>query len=362
MARTAIVAAMAVAALACGIGAEPTLTPTPSPSPTDTPAASEPSARGAPLLPSVSHIIASVKPSVVSIATTSQVERCGPFFGCVIVQENSAGTGVIFHTDGLIVTNDHVIANAVSITVNLVDERTFMAEVVGRDPLSDLAVVRIPGGGYPAAEFAAPDELREGDWVIAIGNALALVGGPTVTLGIVGALDRSITTDAGRLYDVIQTDAGVNPGNSGGPLVDLNGRVVGINSARAQGGEGIGFAVSAFTVVPVVESIVEHGRVVFGWIGVGARDVTPVIAAQEGLPVSRGAMVSSLRRGGPAARAGMRNGDIIVAVDGAEVDSVKQLQREMRRYAIGHEAEVRVVRGSDTLAFRVRLEEQPRSP
>ena len=161
---------------------------------------------------------------------------------------------------------------------------------------------------------------------------------------------------------MIQTDAGVNPGNSGGPLVDLNGRVVGINSARAQGGEGIGFAVSAFTVVPVVESIVEHGRVVFGWIGVGARDVTPVIAAQEGLPVSRGAMVSSLRRGGPAARAGMRNGDIIVAVDGAEVDSVKQLQREMRRYAIGHEAEVRVVRGGDTLGFRVRLEEQPRSP
>ena len=310
----------------------------------------------------MTQVVARVKPSVVSISTTSLVERCGLFFGCVTVEEDGAGTGVIFDSDGLIVTNDHVIENAVRITVHLVDERTFEAAIVGRDPVSDLAVVKIPGEGYPAVEFASPDELREGDWVIAIGNALALVGGPTVTLGIVGALDRSITTASGHLYDMIQTDAGINPGNSGGPLVDLDGRVVGINTARAQGGEGIGFAVSTFTVVPVVESILEHGRVVFGWIGVGVRDVTPVIASQEGLPVSRGAMVSSLELGGPAERAGMRFGDVIVSVDGVEVNSVKQFQREVLRHPIGHEADVRVMRDGEAVSFRVRLEVQPRFP
>ena len=336
-------------------------TPTPLP-PTDTPAAPQPATAAFPLLPSVSQVVARVKPSVVSISTTSLVERCGLFFGCVTVEEDGAGTGVIFDSDGIIVTNDHVIENAVRITVHLVDERTFEAAIVGRDPVSDLAVVKIPDEGYPAVEFAPPDTLREGDWVIAIGNALALVGGPTVTLGIVGAVDRSITTASGHLYDMIQTDAGINPGNSGGPLVDLDGRVVGINTARAQGGEGIGFAVSTFTVVPVVESILEHGRVVFGWIGVSVRDVTPVIASQEGLAVSRGALVSSLEIGGPAERAGIRFGDVIVSVDGVEVNSVKQFHREILRHPIGHEADLRVMRDGEAVSFRVTLEVQPRFP
>lgn len=356
---SAIIVATAFVSLACSVNPEPTPTPVP---PTATAAIAQPTPAASPLLPSVSDVVARVKPSVVSISTTALVERCGLFFGCVTVEEDGAGTGVIFDSGGLIVTNDHVIENAVRITVHLVDERTFEAAIVGRDPVSDLAVVKIPGEGYPAVEFASLDELREGDWVIAIGNALALVGGPTVTLGIVGALDRSITTESGHLYDVIQTDAGINPGNSGGPLVDLSGRVVGINTARTQGGDGIGFAVSAVTVVPVVESILEHGRVVFGWIGVGVRDVTPVIAAQEELPVSRGAMVSSLQLDGPAARAGIRFGDVIVAVEGVPVESSKQFQGEVRRYPIGHEAEVRVVRESETMSFRVPLEVQPRLP
>lgn len=354
----ATIATLALLASACS-DPEPTQTPIP---PTDTPAAAQPLPAASPLLPSVSQVVARVKPSVVTISTTSLIERCGLFFGCVTVEEDGAGTGVIFDSKGLIVTNDHVIENAVRITVHLVDERTFEAAIVGRDPVSDLAVVKIPGEGYPAVEFATPDELSEGDWVIAIGNALALVGGPTVTLGIVGALDRSITTASGHLYDMIQTDAGINPGNSGGPLVDLEGRVVGINTARAQGGEGIGFAVSAFTVVPVVESILEHGRVVFGWIGVGVRDLTPVIASQEGLPVSRGAMVSSLEVGGPAERAGMRFGDVIVSVDGVEVNSVKQFQREVLRHPIGHKADVLVMRDGEAVSFRVELVVQPRFP
>ena len=302
-----------------------------------------------------------VKPSVVSIVVSTLVEQCDFFFGCRTVEQDSAGTGIIFDPEGLIVTNNHVVAGADRITVILVDERTFEAELVGRDPASDLAVIKIPQGNYDTVEFADPDRLRVGDWVIAIGNALALEGGPTVTLGIVGALDRAIDTEGSRLFDMIQTDAAINPGNSGGPLVNLDGQVVGVNTARTQGGEGIGFAVSTFTVVPVVGSILEHGRVVFAWLGVGVRDVTPVIAAQEDLSVSRGVLVvSGVGPEGPATLAGILPGDVIVAFDGTEVNTVKQLQRAIRGYDIGHETEVTIVRGGDTRDFNVTLEEQPR--
>ena len=143
-------------------------------------------------------------------------------------------------------------------------------------------------------------------------------------------------------------------------MVNLEGLVVGINTARTPGGEGIGFAVSTFTVVPVVASILEHGRVVFAWLGVDVRDVTPVIAAQNDLSVSRGVLVSRVRPEGPAAPAGLRAGDVIVAFDGAEVNTVKQLQKALRGYNIGHETEVTIVRGDDTRNLRVILEEQPR--
>ena len=357
--------------LACSTGVDPTATPTvtatPAPTATATPtviptpssAATAVSPVAGPLLPSVSEVVAIVKPAVVSIAVQTLIEQCD-FFGCRTVVQDSAGTGVIFDSKGLIVTNNHVVEGASRITVILVDERTFEAELVGRDPASDLAVIRIPQNDYAAVEFAEPDRLRVGDWVIAIGNALALDGGPTVTLGIVGALDRVIDTEDSRLFDMIQTDAAINPGNSGGPLINLEGQVVGINTARTQRGEGIGFAVSTFTVIPVVESILEHGRVIFAWLGVGVRDVTPVIASQEDLSVNRGVLVASVDSGGPAARSGIRVGDVIIAFDGTEVNNVKQLQRAIRGYDIGHDTEVTIVRGDDTKDYQVTLEEQPR--
>ena len=349
--------------LACSTGADPTAMPTATADSSSAATATlttPPPATGGPLLPSVSQVVTKVKPSVVSIVVTTLIEQCDFFFGCRNVEQDSAGTGVIFDPEGLIVTNNHVVAGADEITVILVDERTFKAELVGRDPASDLAVIKIPQDSYAAVEFADPDRLMVGDWVIAIGNALALDGGPTVTLGIVGALDRAIATEGSRLFDMIQTDAAINPGNSGGPLVNLDAQVVGINTARTQGGEGIGFAVSTFTVAPVVESILEHGRVVFAWLGVGVRDVTPVIAAQEDLSVSRGVLVSSVEPEGPAAPAGIHADDVITAFDGAEVNTVKQLQMAIRGYNIGHETEVTIVRGDDTRNFRVTLEEQPR--
>lgn len=314
-----------------------------------------------PQLPSVPEVVKDVKPSVVSIVVNTLMEQCDFFFGCRLIDQDNAGTGVIFDSEGLIVTNNHVVSEADSITVILVDERIFEAEIVGHDPASDLAVIKIPDGNYPAIEFADPSILEVGHWVIAIGNALALEGGPTVTMGIVGALDRSIMTQDSRLFDMIQTDAAINPGNSGGPLVNLDGQVVGINTARSQSGDGIGFAVSTFTVIPVVESILEHGRVVFSWLGVGVRDVTPVIAAQQDLSVSRGVFVSMVQPDGPAVAAGMRAGDIITRFDTKEVSNVKQLQKAVREYSIGHKAEVTIMRGNKTETLQVTLEEQPRS-
>ena len=311
-------------------------------------------------LPSISEIVSKVKPSVVSIAIESNIEQCDFFFGCRDVEQNGQGTGVLFDESGLIVTNNHVVSDADKITVVLNDERKFVAELIGNDPTSDLAVIKIPEDNYDAIPFAEPDELMVGDWVIAIGNALALSGGPTVTMGIVGALDRIIDTEGGRLFNMIQTDAAINQGNSGGPLINLQGEVVGINTARNSQGEGIGFAVSSFTVIPVVSSIIENGRVIFGWIGVGVKDVTPILAAQEELETNRGVFITNLTSNGPASQSGIRIGDVITAFNGIEVKNVKQLQKVVRGYEIGTKAELKVVRGKRNHNLSITVEEQPR--
>jgi S1-C subfamily serine protease len=293
----------------------------------------------------------------VTIAVVAEVEECDFYFRCRIVQENSAGTGVIFDPIGHIVTNNHVVEGATHIGIILSDGRGFEAEIVGRAPAYDLAVVKIPGEGFPAVDFSDPDGLRVGDWVIAIGNALSLPGGPTVTLGIVGALDRALVVGENYLFDLIQTDAAINNGNSGGPLINLDGEVVGINTAKEPGASGIGFSVSSFTVVPVVESILEHGRVVFAALGVEVVDMTPVIASREGISAQRGAWVKFVVPGSGAAAAGILPGDVIVAINGEELDNVKDLQKRVRSYAIGEEAEVTVVRGDETKTLRVTLQE-----
>ena len=207
--------------------------------------------------PSIADIVEKAKPSVVSLSVQTEETLCDIFGRCWIDQREAQGTGVIITCDGYIATINHVVADAIEIQVFLVDERVFQAKLIGRDPASDLALIKIPDGEYPALTFADPDALRVGDWVIAIGNALALPGGPTVTIGIVGALDRTIATDDSSLFNMIQTDAAINPGNSGGPLIDLHGNIGGINTAKTQSGEGIGFSVNAFDVIPVMESLKE---------------------------------------------------------------------------------------------------------
>ena len=228
-------------------------TPLPSPSPTTASNTTESFS-----LPSITEVVEAVKPAVVSVmvGTVSYNIFLQP------VPTEQAGSGVIIDDRGYIITNNHVVEGAESITVTLTDGRAFDATLTGTDPLTDLAVIKIEGDSLPTVEFSKSSEVEVGEWVVAIGNALALKGGPTVTVGVISALGRTIEAESGwSLYDVIQTDAAINPGNSGGPLINLQGEVVGINTAKISAIDvaGVGFAVSADTASPVVDELINRG-------------------------------------------------------------------------------------------------------
>ena len=309
-------------------------------------------------LPSVASVVEAVRPSVVNI--TTRVETGSFIFRTFGGTGN--GTGVIIHSDGYLVTNYHVVNGATRIVVTMDDGSHFEASVVGVDPATDLAVLLIQGDGpFPALSFAPPDSVRVGDWAIAIGNALGLPGGPSVTLGVVGAIDRSLTTQQQSLTDLIQTDAAINEGNSGGPLVDLNGEVIGINTAVVRGAQGMGFSVSSFTVVPVVQSILQYGRVRWPWMGVGISDITAPMALQLDLEDRRGVLIGRVWPDSPAQEAGILTGDILINLDGHAIDSLRTLQRVMREeLSVGDEVLAVSLREGQPIELLVKLAEMPR--
>ena len=317
-------------------------------------------------LPNIADTVERVRPAVVSIvARTVSRDRFGrqsTGFG--------SGTGVIFDESGLVLTNNHVIEGGVEITVTQDDGTQVEAEIIGADRLSDLAVLRLPGDGYPSLPLRENGSLRAGDWVIAIGNALALPGGPTVTVGVVSALGRSIESTPGvTLYDLIQTDTSINPGNSGGPLIDLNGNLVGINTAVLRGSsgvsvEGIGFAVDVETARQVALQLVELGHVRWAWMGVFLADLSPEVAAKVGLPIREGVIIQNMLVDGPSDRAGIHPGDIVVDIDGHDIATVSDLTRLLKQeFKAGQEVEVevfRVVDGqSSTKVLALELGERP---
>lgn len=309
-------------------------------------------------LPSVAEVVEAVRPAVVNI--TTRVETGSFLFRRFGATGN--GTGAIIHPDGYVVTNFHVVHGANRIVVTTDDGRHFDATIVGTDPVTDLAVLKIEGDGpFPALPFAPPDSVRVGDWAIAIGNALGLPGGPSVTLGVVGAVDRSLTTQQQSLTDLIQTDAAINEGNSGGPLVDLNGEVIGINTAVVRGAQGMGFSVSSFTVVPVVQSILQHGRVRWPWMGVGISDITALAALQMDLDDRRGVLIGRVWPNSPAEEAGIETGDILIHIGGHDIDSLRTLQRVMREeLEVGDEALAVFLREGQPIELLIKLAEMPR--
>ena len=326
----------------------PTVAPTPVPTYTPQP---EPALAGElGQLPSVADLVERMRPSVVSI--TTEATRQG-LLGDYTTQ--GAGSGIIIRPEGLIATNAHVVAGARGIRVHLDEGATYDAEVVGIDRVSDLAVLRIEAAGLPHLVPTGSESLRVGDWVVAVGNAAGLRGGPTVTLGIVSGRGRTIPTELGHLFDMIQTDAAINIGNSGGPLIDLAGNVVGINTAIMHQAQGIGFAVSSSVAVPILDELIDSGRYIRPLIGMTGMDVTPAL----GLGIDDGVLIATAPYGGPAHRAGIRAGDVIIALDGEPTPDMAAFLSALWARDPGDEVSVTYLSGEEVLTVTVTLEERP---
>ncbi len=250
------------------------------------------------------------------------------------------GSGVVLDAQGHILTNAHTVEGAERILVGLGDGRVLGGQVLGADSDTDIAVVRIEGDHLQPAELGDSDKLKVGQPVLAIGNPLGLPGGPTVTSGVVSSLQRSIRLGEGDGLQVIQTDAAVNPGNSGGPLVDLQGRVIAVNAATIPYAEGIGFAIPINAARDVATQIIAHGRVQRPWLGIVGYDVDRRIAQYYQLPVTQGVFLVEVSEGGPAVAAGLQVGDVLTSVDGRVLAAVSDLVDALRGKKIGQTVEL----------------------
>ena len=314
-------------------------------------------------------------PSVVNIFTSKEVRsRHAPlfpdnpelrrFFGDNLPPEThqqlSLGSGVIVQTDGYILTNDHVIEGAEEIQAVLSDGRTVPARIVGTDPETDLAVLKIALKGLPAITFGSSDQVQVGDIALAIGNPFGV--GETVTLGIVSALGRS-RLGINTFENFIQTDAAINPGNSGGALVDAAGNLIGINSAiysKSGGSQGIGFSIPVNLAKNVMEEIIRSGGVTRGWIGVEVQDLTPELVESFRLDKSGGALISAILKGGPAEQAGIRPGDILVAVNGQAIADSQDMLNRVAALKPAQNAQLKVLRNRQTQVFTVLVGKRPK--
>ena len=277
------------------------------------------------------------------------------------VPREGAGSGIVIDRRGFVLTNAHVVADARELRVSLPDGRTFDGRLVGSDTMSDLAVISITAAELPLAVLGNSDDLALGEQVVAIGNALGLAGGPTVTVGVVSATGRMIRAREGVvLYDLIQTDAAINPGNSGGPLINLAGEVIGINTAIVAFAQGIGFAIAANSAKPVAASLMTTGRMVRPWLGVTLTTVTPTVAAQYGIASKRGALILEVEPLGPAQQAGLSAGDVVLEVAGTTIRDDVDLRRELSRHHIGETITIGFLRGTQEGTATVTLREAPR--
>jgi len=304
------------------------------------------------------ELVAEVAPAVVSIV----VETMGYNWFWQAVPETGAGSGIIVSPDGYIVTNNHVVEGAQKVTVTLSDGSVFAATIVGTDAQTDLAVVKIDASNLAYLHILrnSLEQLGVLDPVIAVGNALALQGGPTWTTGVVSNLGRSIEENTGVvLNDIIQTDAAINAGNSGGPLLDTAGQVVGINVAIASNAENIGFAISTDTAIPVVQSLITGGKVVRPWLGVAVTTVTSTIQQYYNLSVNKGALITSVTSDSPANKAGLRAGDVITKINDEDIGTAAELTSAIGSHQIGDQVEIVYYRGSVQKVANATLEESP---
>ncbi len=346
----------------------------------------QPAKRDTQLRTSFAPVIKEVSASVVNVFTSTKPKRAeampSPFGNNPMFREffgegapgrsgrlpsqHGLGSGVVVTEDGYILTNNHVIEGADAIKVALNPEgREYDAKVIGRDPKSDVAVLKIEATGLTPIALGNSDTVEVGDVVLAIGNPFGV--GQSVTMGIVGAISRAVFgRPSGLEYeDFIQTDAAINPGNSGGALVDVQGRLIGLNTAilsRGGGNNGVGFAIPANLARSVMESLVEHGRVVRGFLGVNLQDVTPALAEEFGIKDTRGALVAEVSPRSPAEKAGLQNGDVITQFDGREIRDRRHLKLLVGQAAPEKKVDVALIRDGKPRNLEVVLKELPDSP
>lgn len=302
--------------------------------------------------PSLPQVVAKVAPSVVQIITReiSHDRVLRPLL------PRALASGVIFDSRGHILTNSHVLGNAKEVTVVLPDARTFAGKVMGKDPVTNLAVVMIEGEHLPHSTLGDSSALQVGETVLAIGNAFSVDGGPAVTVGVVSALNRSIEDrEWGVATDLIETDAAINPGNSGGPLVNIHGEVVGINTAMIPPGHGVGFAISINGVKPVAEELLSKGKIARAWFGVTPVTIDSGLAVTYRLPVEEGLIVAQVTKGSPAEAAGIRAGEIITTIEGSKIKNLAAFLVELARREAGEKIDVEVYRNGKPAIVNVTL-------
>lgn len=300
----------------------------------------------------VTHAVEKLSESIVSVSSMRLERR---YFG--IVPLEGQGSGIILDKKGLIITNNHVIDGASQVSVSLKDGRTFTGEVVGSDEATDVAVIRLNANDLPAAELGDSETLRVGQFVLAIGNALGLPGGPTVSMGVLSAKGRPLPGSDFVFEGLLQTDAAVNPGNSGGPLADLEGRIIGITTMMIPYAQGMGFAIPINTVKRISQEILEKGRVTRRWIGISGIDVTPQLARRYNLHSDSGFLVAEVEPQSPADFAGLRNGDVVVGADGSGVKHTKDLLLAISKVAVGGTIRIDINRMGRNASLEVRPSE-----
>jgi serine protease Do len=323
-----------------------------------------------------SEIVSTVSPTVVNISTTKVFKRDteplfeDPFFDFFRPfhdfkmpkkwKEQSLGSGVIVSSDGYIITNNHVVEKSDEIKVTLFDKRTFKGRIVGADPKTDIAIVKIDATKLPTVPWGDSEKLQVGEFVLAIGNPYGL--SHTVTMGIISAVGRA-NVGIADYEDFIQTDAAINPGNSGGPLVNIKGELIGINTAifsRTGGYQGIGFAVPSNMVRPLMGQLIQKGKIIRGWLGVTIQELTPELSQKFGLEKSKGALVSDVAKGSPAEKAGIIRGDIILEFNGKEVKDVGSLRNMVAQSKVGSEVSMKILRAGKEYAVKLVIVELPR--
>jgi len=341
------------------------------------PAAQEPASKGAlDLTTAIVRVAQQTIPAVAHIEVTERQEVVNPlvpfendplfrrFFGIpkdmpkkFKRELKGLGTGMIMDAKGHILTNNHVVGGATKIQVLLASGDQYPAKVVGTDPKTDLAVIKIPAKeGLPYVTFGDSDKVEVGQWAVAIGHPRGL--DQTVTQGIISAKHRAGIMDPSTYQDYLQTDAAINPGNSGGPLLNLKGEVIGVNSAivsQSGGYEGIGFAIPSNMALYIANALIVHGKVERGWLGVSVQDLTPELAKSFGAEGTKGALIAEVVKGGPAEKAGMKQGDIVISYQGKEITNASTLRNEVAIGPIGQEAKVTVLRKGKTLELTVTI-------